>query len=95
VSDVVCANIAAAEKNIVGRVFNIGGSSEISVNKLIEKIAQIIGMDAIVRYEEKQKGDARFTKADVSSAKENMNWTPRVNLDNGLKKYLDWVKKTL
>jgi UDP-glucose 4-epimerase len=95
VSDVVCANIAAAEKNIVGRVFNIGGSSEISVNMLIKKISHMIGMDAIVRHEEKQKGDARFTKADVSSAKENLNWTPKVDLDNGLTKYLDWIKKTL
>ncbi len=95
VSDVVSANIAAAEKNIVGRVFNIGGSSEISVNMLIEKISHRVGMDAIVRYEEKQKGDARFTRADVSSAKENLNWTPRVDLDKGLTKYIDWIKKTL
>jgi len=91
VSDVVSANIAAAEKNIVGRVFNIGGSSEISVNMLIEKISHRVGMDAIVRYEEKQKGDARFTRADVSSAKENLNWTPRVDLDKGRTKYIDWI----
>jgi nucleoside-diphosphate-sugar epimerase len=95
VSDVVRANIAAAEKTIVGRVFNIGGCSEISVNMLIEKISHIIGMDAIVRYEEKQKGDARFTRADVSRAKENLNWTPRVDLDRGLAKYLEWIKKTI
>jgi nucleoside-diphosphate-sugar epimerase len=93
VSDVVEANLAAAEKTIVGRVFNIGGSSEISVNMLIEKISHIIGMNAIIRYEEKQKGDARFTRADVSGAKKYLNWTPRVDLDSGLAKYLDWTKQ--
>lgn len=91
VSDVVEANLAAAEKSIVGRVFNIGGSSEISVNMLIEKISHIVGMDAIVRHEEKQKGDARFTRADVSSAKKYLNWTAKVDLDSGLEKYLDWT----
>ena len=93
VSDVVEANLAAAEKTIVGRVFNIGGSSEISVNMLIEKISHIVGMDAIIRYEEKQKGDARFTRADVSGAKKYLNWTPRVDLDSGLAKYLEWTKQ--
>lgn len=92
VSDIIDANIAALESSIEGNVFNVGGSSEVKINVLIEKISQILGKDARVIHAEKQKGDARFTRADVSKAKEHLGWKPKIDLDHGLAKYIEWTK---
>jgi len=93
VSDIIDANIAAAENSIVGTVFNVGGSSEVKINVLIKKISHLVGKDAIVRYAEKQKGDARFTRADVKRAEEYLGWKPKIDLDQGLAKYIEWTKQ--
>ena len=89
VDDAVEANILGAKSNLAGEVFNVGGGSRISVNELIEEIERIIGKKAQIIYVEKQKGDVRDTWADVSKAKAKMNWNPRVDINKGLKSFID------
>ena len=92
VDDAVEANILAAESDIAGEVFNIGGGTRISVNELIKKIEDVTGKKAKVKYMEKQKGDVRDTRADVNKAKADLGWTSKVEIDEGLKKFVDWWK---
>jgi UDP-glucose 4-epimerase len=89
VDDAVEANILAAESNIVGETFNIGGGSRISVNDLIKIMEDITEKKANTKYIEKQKGDVRDTLADVSKAEAKLNWNPRVNINKGLRKYVE------
>lgn len=93
ISDVVEANLMAAEKSAEGSIFNIGGGSEISVNELIERISDRMGKDAIIRYVDRQKGDAGFTLADVSRARDVLGWAPKVSLAEGLAKYVEEEKR--
>ena len=93
VDDAVEANIFAAESDIVGEIFNIGGGSRISVNALIEEIEKLVGKEAKIKYIEKQKGDVRDTLADVSKAKEKLRWKPKANIEEGLKRYINWKNK--
>ncbi len=88
VDDAVEANILAAESDSVGEVFNIGGGSRISVNELIKKIEEILGKKAIMENIDKQKGDVRDTLAETSKVKDLLDWRPKVNIDEGLKKYM-------
>lgn len=89
VDDAVEANILAAESNIVGETFNIGGGSRISVNDLIKIMEDITEKKANTKYIEKQKGDVRDTLADVSKAEAKLNWNPRLNINKGLRKYVE------
>ena len=92
VDDAVKANLLASESDSVGEVFNIGGGSRISVNELIGMMENIIGKKAKVKYIEKQKGDVRDTLADVSKAKKELEWIPKVKIEEGLKRFVDWWK---
>lgn len=93
ISDVVEANLMAAETSAEGGIFNIGGGSKISVNELIEKISEEVGKDAIIRYIDRQKGDAGFTLANVSRARDVLGWVPKVSLNEGLAKYVGGEKR--
>jgi nucleoside-diphosphate-sugar epimerase len=83
----------AARSNIVGKVFNIGGGSRISVNELIKQMEEMVDRKADIEYIEEQKGDVRDTWADVSKAREILHWVPKVNINSGLKRFIEWYKK--
>lgn len=88
VDDVIEATLLAANSDLVGEVLNIGGGVRISVNQLIKKIEKITKKEAKLEYVEGQKGDVKDTLADISKAKEILNWKPRVKIEEGLERYI-------
>lgn len=95
IDDVVEANILAANSEIEGGVFNVGGGSRISVNKLIKLLEEIIGKEARIKYIEKQKGDVWDTLADTTKISNELNWEPEVKIEEGLKMFVEWYKKQI
>jgi nucleoside-diphosphate-sugar epimerase len=93
VSDVVDANIRAANSSVNGEVFNIGGGSRISVINLIREIEKYSGKTAQIRFEEFQKGDVNDTLAENTKAQEFLAWMPRVPISKGIKNYIEWFIK--
>ncbi|MBV9803208.1 MAG: NAD-dependent epimerase/dehydratase family protein [Solirubrobacterales bacterium] len=91
VSDAVAGTLAAAERGIPGRAYNLGGGSRVSMREVIEVIDELAG-PLRVRYAERQRGDARDTAADISRAREELGFTPRHNLRAGLRAQLDWQR---
>jgi UDP-glucose 4-epimerase len=84
VSDIVAANLAAAERGRPGSVYNIGGGSRVTLNHVLELIGRITGTPVTVQREPAQKGDMRHTYADTSRARRDLGFAPRVSLENGL-----------
>jgi nucleoside-diphosphate-sugar epimerase len=93
VSDVVEANIAAAERAEGGEVFNIGGGSEVSINHVLATIERLSGRTLRVRREERQKGDVRHTAADCSRARAALGFLPAVPLTDGLRREWEWIQE--
>ncbi len=94
VGDVVDATIKAAECDATG-VFNIGGGTRIKLIEAIRVIEQIIGQDAVIRFEENQKGDVRDTYADISKAQKEIEYKPKTKLKEGLKREVKWIEENL
>jgi nucleoside-diphosphate-sugar epimerase len=86
VDDVVEANLLAAEKDCVDHVFNIGGGSSITVNRLIHDLEEITGLLAKVSYVECVEGDARHTLADTTNARNYLGWKAQVETEVGLER---------
>jgi nucleoside-diphosphate-sugar epimerase len=93
VSDIVEANLLAADSDVEGEVFNIGGGSRISLMKTIHILEEITDREAKIEYIEKQKGDVRDTYADVGKAKAILGYSPEVEIEEGLRKEVEWIKK--
>jgi len=91
ISDIIQANLLAAESKVKGEVFNIGGGSRISVNNLIEVIESIVGKKAEIKYSRRQKGDAQRIYADISKAKKMLGYKPEVYIDMGIRKYVNYL----
>ena len=92
IDDAVNAILMSAESGVVGDVFNVGGGSSISVNKLINEIEEITGKKARVKYIEKQKGDVKNTEASLEKIETVLRWKPKISIRTGLEKYMNGYK---
>jgi UDP-glucose 4-epimerase len=90
IDDAVEANLLAAAKGRPGGVYNIGGGSRISVNKVLEHLGEIMGRPLAVERIEKQKGDVTHTYADTTRAREDMGFAPKVSTVEGLAREYEW-----
>lgn len=92
VSDVVNANILAAESKATG-IYNVAGGKSISVNDLTKLIMKIIGKDLDLDYQDPRPGDIKHSFADISKIREKLNYEPKFNLMNGLEETIKWFQK--
>ncbi len=92
VDDVVEANILAAKSDLVGEILNVGGGSRVSLNNLIRLLEEITCKKSKIKYVETQKGDVRDTLADTTKIKELLGWKPEINIKEGLRRQVEWMK---
>jgi len=82
---------------LLGEVINVGVDSEISIKKLILRIAKILKVELTPVVERQrirtQKSEVFRLKCDNTKIKKMTNWKPRYQLDEGLKKLIEWLKK--
>ncbi len=94
VGDVVDATIKAAESDAVG-VFNIGGGSRVELIEAVREIERAVGVEAKIRFEGAKKGDVRDTYADITKAKEELGYKPRVKLGEGIRREVEWIEENI
>jgi UDP-glucose 4-epimerase len=95
VEDAVDATLAAARQGVVGRVYNIGGGSRVSIAQVLEMIAAVSGRTPAVSLECDQKGDMRHTLADTTRARTELGFQPKVRLEDGLAAEYSWLAEQL
>jgi UDP-glucose 4-epimerase len=94
VTNVVDANWKAATcAGVAGEAFNIGCGTQTSLNQLIEKLNNILGIRLEAKYESVRKGDVRHSAADVSKATKMLGYLPSTSLETGLQRVLDWYRQ--
>ncbi|MCD6449189.1 MAG: SDR family oxidoreductase [Thermotogaceae bacterium] len=94
VEDVVEANIAAMDR-ADGEIVNIGTSRGTTVNELFRMLKEITGYKKDPVYAPPRPGDLRKSILDISKAEKVLGWTPKINLEEGLKRTVEWFKKKL
>ncbi|APC40804.1 GDP-mannose 4,6-dehydratase [Clostridium estertheticum] len=73
-------------------IFNLGGSTTIMLNYMIERIEIELGTKAIIKYLPMQPGDVNITYANISKSKEILGYKPITNFDYGIHKFVKWFK---
>lgn len=95
VSDIVDANLRAAEAGQPGKVYNIGGGARATLREVLGILEEVTGNAPIVSWEKPELGDVRHTMADLTLAREELGYNPRVGLREGLARQWDWMCRWL
>lgn len=82
------------KENFVGPV-NIGNPSEFTVLELAKKVMSKLGSKKEIVFEPLPSDDPTKRRPDISLAKKELNWTPKVSLDEGLDKTIEYFRKIL
>jgi NAD dependent epimerase/dehydratase len=90
---------AATAEKAVGGTFNLGSGHEISIGDLARLISKLMNKEMKITTQSERlrpnKSEVERLLADNSRAREILNWTPQMDLEDGLKITIDWVKKNL
>jgi UDP-glucose 4-epimerase len=91
VDDVVAGTLLAVEaEGVAGKVFNIAAGEEVSVNRLLDVLREIIGAGVEPRHEPGRRGEVARSHADVSAAARELAYRPSVPLREGLQMITDY-----
>ena len=91
VDDCVTATVAAVGAPL-GETYNVGGGETASVWDVLAKLARIIGRKPALVRQPARPGDQRYTTADTTKLWRHLGWQPRVGLDEGLARQVDWQR---
>ncbi|MGC9329316.1 MAG: GDP-mannose 4,6-dehydratase [Candidatus Hinthialibacter sp.] len=97
VSDTVDGFIAAAQADgIEGETINLGVGSAISIGDLAQKIFQLTGVQKEIICDQDrirpEKSEVMHLISDNRKARKLLNWSPRIDLDAGLSKAIEFIQ---
>lgn len=91
VDDVVSAFVAARDKGS-GELVNVASGSELSVNQLYARLAELTSSRLEPVYAPPRPGELQRIVVDPTKASNVLGWTPAVSLDEGLKQTVAWFR---
>jgi UDP-glucuronate 4-epimerase len=91
VDDIARGTIAAL-KPLGYEIINLGGHEVISINGLVELIEELTGKKANVQYGPPNLADMFMNQANVTKAREMLDWNPQVKLAEGIGNLIEWYK---
>lgn len=92
VDDVVDGTMAAAEHCGGYKIYNLGNSSPVALKELIERLGSALGIEPIIEQQPLPPGDVEQTWADISRAGAELGYKPKVGLEEGLRRFVDWFR---
>ncbi len=90
VEDIAEGTVGAYETETGYEIINLGGNHPHQLKEVIELIEKYLGKKAEIIYKPFHKADLKATWADITKAKKLLGWEPKVPLEEGLKRTVDW-----
>lgn len=95
VSDLIDAiQLMMNKEDFIGPV-NLGNPDEFTILELAEKVIDLTGSSSRIVYQPLPSDDPVRRCPDISLAKKMLGWSPKISLDEGLKKTIEYFKKKL
>ncbi|HEX8494141.1 MAG TPA: GDP-mannose 4,6-dehydratase [Pyrinomonadaceae bacterium] len=74
-------------------VFNLGESRTVELNELISLLEKNLNRRAVINRQPMQPGDVPQTFADVSKAKRLLGYNPQTQIEEGIKRFVEWFRQ--
>ena len=93
VADVARANLLAATvPGVGGRVYNVGGGRKTTLNELLGMLGRVVGRTITPIHDPPRAGDIRDSLADISRARAELGYEPKVTVEEGLTELVKYVQ---
>ncbi len=92
IDDIVDGVLRALDACAGYRIYNLGGSSPVTLSDLIAALERALGKKAVIDRRPMQPGDVNRTFADISRARSDLGYNPQTPLDEGLARFVAWLR---
>jgi Nucleoside-diphosphate-sugar epimerases len=79
-------------QGLKGEVFNVGSDKEVKIIDLAKMIIRLTNSNSKIKFLPPRADDPPRRAADITKAKKILGWEPKVNLEEGLKRTIEWFK---
>ena len=96
IDNAVAANLLACTRpaaEVAGRVFNIAGGRRVTINEIFRLLKKLTGFAGEPEYAPERAGDIKHSLADISLAQKHLGYEPAVDLEEGLRRTVEWYRK--
>ena len=96
VADVARGNLLAADaENVAGKVINVAGGRSVTLLRLLNALNEMLGTDITPNFEPARAGDVRESLADISLARQLLNYEPTIEFEEGLRRSIEYYKSII
>ncbi|MCE5303549.1 MAG: GDP-mannose 4,6-dehydratase, partial [Planctomycetaceae bacterium] len=88
--DDIAAGAIAAIRPLGYEIINLGGDRVVVLQDTIDMIADLLKKKPKIEYQPSHPADVRTTWADISKAKRLLDWQPKVPIEQGIRRCVDW-----
>lgn len=81
-----------SSKSFLGKPINVGNNNEISILNLAQTIKKLIKSESEIIFQSPASDDPQRRRPDTTKLQE-IGWEPKISLDEGLKKTIEWIRK--
>jgi len=94
ISDTIEAYMKAGQyTDSAFEIFNIGSGVSYSVDSIASRIMETWGQEVKVRYKnDRRRAEIMDVVSSIQKAKEKLGWEPKVTIDEGLRRYVQWFR---
>lgn len=93
VTDTLDGIMACTRKEFGYEIYNLGESQTVKLNRLIELLEGALGRKAVIKPLPPQPGDVPLTCADITKAREQLGYNPRIPIEQGIPLFIKWFNQ--
>jgi len=87
--------IMGSHRNAIGKAVNFGTGEAITINYIAKKIKEISGSKSEIVYTKDRAAQVPKLLCNYSLAKKLFGWKPKVFIDEGLRRNIEWARENL
>ena len=92
ISDIIDGLCSAIEYCQGYEIYNLGDSRTVELKEVIQHIENLLDKKARLDFKPFQAGDVWITYADISKAKAQLKYQPKIMFEKGMQNFIDWYK---
>ena len=93
IDDIVVGVMAAIDRCDRFGIYNLGGSSPVTLNELVETIGEVVGRPVEIDRRPMQPGDVNRTYADLGRSTPELGYAPTTKLIDGIRRQWAWMRE--
>lgn len=94
VEDLALGNVAALKTVASNQTYNLDGNRPVTIKEIAETVQRLVG-NVEIEYRDARAGDYQGKLVSIEKARKELNWEPKVNLEEGIARYIEWYKENV